>query len=149
MRMLISLESRQRIDADSRSEQMHLTFNPEELMTLIRETHLTNVACGAVRDKAMEASLDESRHRDMCVSIENQRKLGIARPANLAITYATASSWKSTTVATGSNATDFNAVYLCTDDVPAVSVMIVPPARKEDSLQFCCYNCYRESYSCN
>ena len=65
----------------------------------------------------------------MCVSIENQRKLGIARPATLAIAYATASSWKSTTLASVSNATDFNAVYLCTDDVPAVDVMLVPPMR--------------------
>ena len=180
MWMWISLESRQRIDADSRSDQMHLTFNPEVLMTLIRETHLTNVASGAFIDKAMESlslqtefltmaqqpgvsisvhkkkfddvyktylegggtklseeqvvlrfltSLDGSRHRDMCVSIENQRKLGIARPATLAIAYATASSWKSTTLAPGSNAADFNAVYLCTDDVPAVSVLLVPPTR--------------------
>ena len=33
---------------------MHSTFNPEDLMTIIRATHLTNVACGAVRDEAME-----------------------------------------------------------------------------------------------
>ena len=180
MWMWISLESRQRIDADSRSERMHSTLNPEDLMTIIRATHLTNVACGAVRDEAMEllmlqtqfltmvqqpgvsisvhkkkfddvyksylegggtklfeeqvvlrflTSLDGSRHRDMCVSIENQRKLGIARPATLAIAYATASSWKLATLASGSNATDFNAVYLCTDDVPAVDVMLVPPTR--------------------
>ena len=51
----------------------------------------------------------------MCVDSENQRKLETARPAILAIAYATASSWKST--APGSVATDFNAVYLCTDDV--------------------------------
>ena len=51
----ISLESRQRINGDSRSEAMHTKFDPQVLMTLIRETHLTNVACGAVRDKDMEA----------------------------------------------------------------------------------------------
>jgi hypothetical protein len=45
----------QQADALKGSEQMHLTFNPEKLMTLIRETHLTNVACGAVREKAMDA----------------------------------------------------------------------------------------------
>ena len=33
---------------------MHSTFNPEDLMTIIRATYLTNVACGAVRDEAME-----------------------------------------------------------------------------------------------
>jgi len=53
----------------------------------------------------------------MCVDSENQRKLETARPAILAIAYATASSWKSTTLAPGSVATDFNVVYLCTDDV--------------------------------
>ena len=178
MWMWISLESRQRIDGDNRAVDMHLKFDPQVLMTLIRETHLTNVTCGAVRDEAMEAltlqtefltmtqqpgtsisvhkkkfddvyksylegggakmsdaqvvvrflgSLDASRHREMCVNIENQRKLGIARPATLAIAFATAASWKSTTLAPGSSATDFNAVYLCTDDVQAVSVMIVPP----------------------
>ena len=176
----ISLESRQRINGDSRAEAMHAKFDPQALMTLIRETHLTNVD-GAVRDKDMEAltlqtefltlaqqpgtsisvhkkkfddvyksyleaggakmseeqvvirflsSLDGLRHRDMCINIENQRKLGTARPATLAIAYATASSWKSTTLAPGSVATDFNAVYLCTDDVPAVSVLIVPPAKQ-------------------
>jgi len=36
MWMWISLESRQRIDADSRSERMHSTLNPEDLMTIIR-----------------------------------------------------------------------------------------------------------------
>ncbi len=61
--------------------------------------------------------MDGLRHRDMCVDSENQRKLETARPAILAIAYATASSWKSTIVAPGSVATDFNAVYLCTDDV--------------------------------
>ena len=66
----------------------------------------------------------------MCVDSENQRKLETARPAILAIAYATASSWKSTTLAPGSVATDFNAVYLCTDDVPAASVLIVPPAKQ-------------------
>ena len=67
------------------------------------------------------SSLDGLRHRDMCVNIENQRKLGTARPATLAIVYATASSWKSTT---GSVATDFNAVYLCTDDVYLCTVYL-------------------------
>ena len=138
-----SLESRQRFNGDSRAEAMHAKFDPQALMTLIRETHLTNVACRAVCDKVMEAltlqtefltlaqqpdtkisvqkkfirflsSLDGLRHRDMCVNIENHRKLETARPAILAIAYATASSWKSTTVAPGSVATDFNAVYLCT-----------------------------------
>jgi hypothetical protein len=33
---------------------MHSTLNPEDLMTIIRATHLTNVACGAVRDEVME-----------------------------------------------------------------------------------------------
>jgi len=47
----ISLESRQHNNGDSRSEAMHTNFGPQVLMTLIRETHLTNVACGAVRDK--------------------------------------------------------------------------------------------------
>ena len=50
----ISLESRQRINGDSRAEAMHAKFDPQALMTLIRETHLTNVD-GAVRDKDMEA----------------------------------------------------------------------------------------------
>jgi len=66
----------------------------------------------------------------MCVNIENQRKLGTARPATLAIAYATASIWKSTSLAPGSVATDFNAVYLYTDDVPVASVLIVPPAKQ-------------------
>jgi hypothetical protein len=76
------------------------------------------------------SSLDGLRHINMCVNIENQRKLGTARPATLAIAYAIASSWKSTTLAPGSVTTDFNAMYLCTDDVPAASVLIVPPAKQ-------------------
>jgi hypothetical protein len=51
----ISLESRQRINGDSRAVAMHAKFDPQALMTLIRETDLTNAACGAVRDKDMEA----------------------------------------------------------------------------------------------
>ena len=39
----------------SQSEAMHTKFDPQVLMTLTRETHLTNVACGAMRDKDMEA----------------------------------------------------------------------------------------------
>ena len=35
MWMWISLESRQRIDSDSRAVAMHLTFDPQVLMTLI------------------------------------------------------------------------------------------------------------------
>jgi hypothetical protein len=46
----ISLESRQRINGDSRAEAMHAKFDPQALMTLIRETHLTNVACGSVAE---------------------------------------------------------------------------------------------------
>ena len=51
----ISLESRQRINGDSRAVAMHAKFDPQALMTLIQETDLTNAACGAVRDKDMEA----------------------------------------------------------------------------------------------
>jgi len=48
---------RQSINGDSRSEAMHTKF---DFMTLISETHLTNVACGGMRDKNMEAVILET-----------------------------------------------------------------------------------------
>jgi hypothetical protein len=91
----------------------------------VDRSQVADIICGALAaDQVFDriiirflSSLDGLRHRDMSVNIENQRKLGTAKPAILAIAYAIASIWKSTTLAPGSVAIDFNAVYLCTDDV--------------------------------